>query len=68
MSDEPRDLDDVEVMAWATVYAAAVNARGAGGGAEAWALLIADEAVRLLRERKRPSDDGQSSEQLREPR
>lgn len=59
MGDEIRDLDDVEAQAWATIYAAwSTFAHESAEG-------HADDGVRLLRERRRPSalrDDPQIAE------
>lgn len=46
MGDEIRDLDDVEAQAWARAY---VNVEYMSDAAE-----VADECVRLLRERRGP--------------
>lgn len=49
MSDEIKDLDDVEAHAWVTAFAAGV------GWAESYPFrmaLFADECIRLLRERR----------------
>lgn len=65
MADEIRDLDDVEAQAWTTTYAAFADR----SNSPEVAAEEADECIRLLRERRRPSalrDDPTIAEMARD--